>query len=76
MRVGWFPRAGVVGYRPCVSCGRIRVGGPATLMSSRGHLSHTAQVALGTAVTVTRATQLFDRAGDEVTLDEVERFTI
>ena len=52
------------------------VGGPATLMSSRGHLFHAAQVALDSAVTVTRTTQLYDRTGDEVTLDEVERITI
>ncbi|HXP70795.1 MAG TPA: hypothetical protein VOA88_16045 [Candidatus Dormibacteraeota bacterium] len=49
------------------------VGGPATLMSSRGHFVHVGQVALDSAVTVT---QFYDCTGDEVTLDEVERITI
>jgi len=52
------------------------VGGPATLISSRGHFVHAGQAALDSAVTATRTTQLYDRAGDEATLDEVERIRI
>ena len=66
-------RAGDAGLRIKIGCHTLRVTGITAYLDADGTLENAQAMA---AHESSRTTKLYDRTGDEITLDEVERITI
>lgn len=66
-------RAGRLGFPAAVRCHTFRATGITNFLQNGGKLEEAQAIA---AHESTRTTKLYDRRGDEITLDAIERITI
>ena len=66
-------RAAAAGIAEAIGCHTFRATGITAYLANRGALEHAQEMA---AYESPRTTKLYDRIGDEITLDEIERIKI